>query len=213
MQSRARIAAADGGVSRAQVAAQELAWGIKFSATATLDIEELPNGIAAAQREGSVRMRCVRMHASALPGLMRRRCRLRKFVGARMVIPRSPGPPPQSVRDICFTLVDSRDLKYFSGTWRIESREGSQARLIYAVEVQPQPWLPVCACPRAWCTLRVCARAERLTRGPAALIASRVGKDMRANLAAVRDHAEELGQSAVALPAPPSPPRLLRSGA
>jgi hypothetical protein len=35
-----------------QVAAQELAWGIKFSATATLDIEEMPNGIAAAQREG-----------------------------------------------------------------------------------------------------------------------------------------------------------------
>ena len=151
------------------------------------------------------------MHASAQRGLMRvASLRLRKFVGARMVIPRSPGPPPQSVRDICFTLVDSRDLKYFSGTWRIESREGSQARLIYAVEVQPQPWLPVCACPRVRCA---CARAPSLTRGSAALIASRVGKDMRANLAAVRDHAEELGQSAVALPAPPSPPRLLRSGA
>ena len=35
-----------------QVAAQELAWGLKFSATATLDIEELPNGINAAQRDG-----------------------------------------------------------------------------------------------------------------------------------------------------------------
>ena len=62
-----------------------------------------------------------------------------------MIIPRSPGPPPQSVRDICFTLVESRDLKYFSGTWRIEQRDTALARLIYAVEVQPQPWLPVCA--------------------------------------------------------------------
>ena len=35
-----------------QVAAQELAWGLKFSATATLDIEELPNGINATQRDG-----------------------------------------------------------------------------------------------------------------------------------------------------------------
>jgi hypothetical protein len=35
-----------------QVAAQELAWGLKFSATATLDIEEMPNGLVAAQREG-----------------------------------------------------------------------------------------------------------------------------------------------------------------
>jgi hypothetical protein len=31
-----------------QVAAQDLAFGIKFSATATLDIEELPDGIPAA---------------------------------------------------------------------------------------------------------------------------------------------------------------------
>jgi hypothetical protein len=41
----------------AQVAAQELAWGIKFSATATLDIEEMPNGIAAAQRDGCAPLR------------------------------------------------------------------------------------------------------------------------------------------------------------
>ena len=38
--------------ARCQVAAQELAWGLKFSATATLDIEELPNGINAALRDG-----------------------------------------------------------------------------------------------------------------------------------------------------------------
>ena len=41
-----------GGVRLLQVAAQELAWGLKFSATATLDIEELPNGINAALRDG-----------------------------------------------------------------------------------------------------------------------------------------------------------------
>jgi hypothetical protein len=40
----------------------------------------------------------------------------------------------------------------------------------------------------------------RARRHPAALIASRVSKDLRGNLAAVRDHAEELGESAVALP-------------
>lgn len=101
-----------------QVAAQELAFGLKFSATATLDIEEMPNGIAAAQRDASRRLK------------------------SRLIVPRSRGPPPQSVRDICFTLVESRDLKYFSGTWRIEARDG-RARLIYAVEVLPQPWLPV----------------------------------------------------------------------
>jgi hypothetical protein len=45
-----------------------------------------------------------------------------------------------------------------------------------------------------------------------------VGNDLRGNLAAVRDHAEELGQSAVALPAPPRAvsaapaPRLLGTG-
>ena len=39
-------------LARCQVAAQELAWGLKFSATATLDIEELPNGINAALRDG-----------------------------------------------------------------------------------------------------------------------------------------------------------------
>jgi hypothetical protein len=61
------------------------------------------------------------------------------------------------VRDICFSLVESRDLKYFSGTWRIESRDGA-ARLIYAVEVLPQPWLPVCAC-----ALRA-GRARRTSR-------------------------------------------------
>jgi hypothetical protein len=46
----------------------------------------------------------------------------------------------------------------------------------------------------------------------AALIASRVGKDLRGNLAAVRDHAEELGQSAVALPQAPAAPRALSAG-
>jgi hypothetical protein len=103
------------------------------------------------------------------------------------------------VRDICFTLVESRDLKYFSGTWRIEQRDNSLARLIYAVEVQPQPWLPICASRacRAWLHA---PQALIRSRHPAALIASRVSKDLRGNLAAVRDHAEELGQSAVALP-------------
>ena len=71
---------------------------------------------------------------------------------SRLIVPRSPGPPPQTVRDICFTLVESRDLKYFSGTWRIEQRDNSLARLIYAVEVQPQPWLPICA-SRVCCVL------------------------------------------------------------
>ncbi len=131
-------------------------------------------------------------------------------------MPRSPGPPPQGVRDICFTLVESRDLKYFSGTWRIESRDG-QARLIYAVEVLPQPWLPVCACMHGAACVP-CTRRALLTaaRPPprAALIANRVGKDLRGNLAAVRDHSEELGQSAVAVPrslggAPA--PRMLRA--
>ena len=108
-----------GGVRLQQVAAQELAWGLKFSATATLNIEELPNGITQAGRKGQ-------------PG-----------GGQRRIVPRSPGVAPQSVRDICFSLVDSRDLKRFVGTWRIETRDDVRSRLIYVVEVQPQPWLPV----------------------------------------------------------------------
>ena len=50
------------------------------------------------------------------------------------------------MRDICFTLVSSRDLRRFSGTWRIETVDSLRSRLIYVVEVQPQPWLPVGAC-------------------------------------------------------------------
>ena len=148
-----------------QVAAQELAWGIKFSATATLDIEELPNGIASAQRDG-----CVACGTPASCSASPARCLSRgpRKGGARKVVPRSPGPPPLGVRDICFTLVESRDLKYFSGTWRIETRDASQARLIYTVEVLPQPWLPVCTSRET----RVARRAHHvddvLTSGHAA---------------------------------------------
>jgi hypothetical protein len=59
------------------------------------------------------------------------------------------GQPPKSVRDICFTLVESADLRRFTGTWRIESRDNMRSRLIYAVEVLPQPWLPVGTCNTA----------------------------------------------------------------
>ncbi len=118
----------------------------------------MPNGIAAAQRDGCAPLRftagrpCDGQQWS--PADLRTACNARssRKLAARLIVPRSPGPPPQGVRDICFTLVESRDLKYFSGTWRIESREGSQARLIYAVEVLPQPWLPVCAFACGACT-------------------------------------------------------------
>ena len=148
------------------MAAQELAFGLKFSATATLDIEEMPNGIVAAQRDASRRLK------------------------SRLIVPRSRGPPPQSVRDICFTLVESRDLKYFSGTWRIEARDG-RARLIYAVEVLPQPWLPVAL---------IADRVGKVTRAPASArlpIALLAHQDLRGNLSAVRDHAESLAEFAV----------------
>lgn len=61
---------------------------------------------------------------------------------SRRIIPRSLGPPMGDVRDICFSLVESRDLKMFTGTWRIEGN-AKNARLLYNVEVQPQPWLPI----------------------------------------------------------------------
>lgn len=51
------------------------------------------------------------------------------------------------MRDICFTLVASRDLRRFTGTWRIETVDSLRSRLVYVVEVQPQPWLPVGASP------------------------------------------------------------------
>lgn len=137
-----------GGARLRQGSAQELGFGLRFSAAATLDIEELPQGIAkSAEAEAP---------------------------GARLV-PRSPGPPPASVRDICFRLVESRDLRLFSGTWRIEARAARAARLLYAARVLPQPWLPV------------------------GLIADRVGRDIRGNLAAVAKYAEALGQGAVEL--------------
>ena len=52
------------------------------------------------------------------------------------------------------------------------------------------------------CVPHGCTHPLALTRArhTSALIASRVSKDLRGNLAAVRDHAEELGESAVALP-------------
>lgn len=107
-----------GGVRLEQVAAQELGFGLRFSATATLDIEELPNGLPRTQPA---------------------------TVTQRRVVPRSPGPPPASVRDICFTLVESRDLRRFTGTWRIESRD-RVSRLLYAVHVQPQVRVCFCIC-------------------------------------------------------------------
>lgn len=72
------------------------------------------------------------------------------------------GQPPKSVRDICFTLVESADLRRFTGTWRIESRDNMRSRLIYAVEVLPQPWLPV----GAWPSRRMHAASARLTHSP-----------------------------------------------
>jgi hypothetical protein len=129
----------------------------------------------------------------------------------KRVIPRSMGQPPKSVRDICFTLVESADLRRFTGTWRIESREDMRCRLIYAVEVLPQPWLPVGTCRSSFgvgpsvewqlTAPRTLASTPRhWSACISGLIAQRISADLTGNLAAVRDHAESLSVGAVALP-------------
>ena len=165
------------------MAAQQLGFGIKFSAQATLDIDEFPTGISPA----AVRARIAASPYSAplpaapegsspaQPGAAGAGGDGGRAGGAlRRVVPRSIGPPMGEVRDISFTLVESRDLKLFSGTWRIEGN-ATQARLLYAVEVQPQPWLPI------------------------GLVVDRVAKDLKGNLAAVRDHAESLSANAIVI--------------
>eukprot|EP00238_Polyblepharides_amylifera_P009574 CAMPEP_0196574482 /NCGR_PEP_ID=MMETSP1081-20130531/4184_1 /TAXON_ID=36882 /ORGANISM="Pyramimonas amylifera, Strain CCMP720" /LENGTH=225 /DNA_ID=CAMNT_0041892511 /DNA_START=218 /DNA_END=895 /DNA_ORIENTATION=+ len=78
--------------------------------------------------------------------------------------------PQTASQDICFTLVESRDLKEFTGTWRIQQIEGSETstRLSYAAQVRPQPWLPV------------------------NLIQNRIRREIEDNLKAVRNEAERV---------------------
>lgn len=140
----------------------------------------------------------------------------------RRLVPRSLGPPMGDVRDICFSLVESRDLKVFNGTWRIEGNARS-ARLLYTVEVQPQPWLPIGAprmltartppCPairapeRPTLDSHPSADCRSRVRVSAGLVVDRVSKDLKGNLSAVRDYAETLSQNAmVVVDTPPAPP-------
>lgn len=112
----------------------------------------------------------------------------------------------------------------FNGTWRIEGN-AKTARLLYNVEVQPQPWLPIGAgrgrasrsqlspIRSAFSPPPGSARASSSddSHGTpdglshlffAGLVVDRVAKDIQGNLSAVRDYAESLSQNAMVIEAP-----------
>jgi len=130
------------GVKLRQVAKQTLAFGASLEVTAILNITERPDGVTEDEM--------IDLDISA-------------------VVPVTCLPQTAS-QDICFTLVESRDLKEFTGTWRIQQIEGSETstRLSYAAQVRPQPWLPV------------------------NLIQNRIRREIEDNLKAVRNEAERV---------------------
>eukprot|EP00873_Tetraselmis_striata_P006956 jgi/Tetstr1/427220/TSEL_017408.t1 len=110
----------DGALLR-QVGQEDLALGVKFTASVLLDIKEhrrgMPASMASADEDGKV----------ALP------------------VPQSwGGVHASNYMDITFELVDG-DFKVFNGVWRMSpgATGPSSSRLSYTVLVQPSPWLPV----------------------------------------------------------------------
>ena len=83
--------------------------------------------------------------------------------------------------DICFSMIESRELREFIGTWRVQRGEyedgdgeedalsaAKTTSLSYTVKVVPKPWLP------------------------AVLVEARIANEVRLNLQAVRDFTERL---------------------
>ena len=86
-----------------------------------------------------------------------------------------------SSMDICFSMIESRELREFIGTWRVQRGEyedgdgeedalsaAKTTSLSYTVKVVPKPWLP------------------------AVLVEARIANEVRLNLQAVRDFTERL---------------------
>jgi len=109
------------GVLLRQVGQEDLALGVKFTASVLLDIQEYPRGMPTSKTvaNGSGKI--------ALP------------------VPKSWDSVPSSChKDITFELVKG-DFQVFNGVWRISPGAAgpSSSRLSYSVMVQPSPWLPV----------------------------------------------------------------------
>lgn len=108
------------GATLLQVGAQEVAMGVKFSASCKLDITEHANGIPPWQ--------CSSETSSS---------------DSSFPMPRSflPGHP---CRDISFASLDG-DFQCFKGIWRMQhGYQGPGTTLLcYALYVMPQQWLPV----------------------------------------------------------------------
>ena len=83
-----------------------------------------------------------------------------EYLTPRLSIPDAPS------MDICFVMVESKELREFVGTWRIQTLDRKTTVLTYTVKVSPKPWLPT------------------------NLVETRISKEVRVNLNAVRTFTE-----------------------
>lgn len=120
-----------GGARLLQVGAQDIAFGIKFSARCVLDVLEFPEGLPqdccislssyeytrstsdSGESDGDCLFPLPRVSLSGLP-----------------------------YKDLTFKLVEG-DFLVFRGMWRMQEVGPNKTRLSYALFVRPHPWLPV----------------------------------------------------------------------
>ncbi|MEW5307566.1 MAG: hypothetical protein WDW36_009954 [Sanguina aurantia] len=163
-----------------QVGAQDVAMGVKFCATCTLEcteyLEGVPEWMVAAESDlndvlfptpkvGDLTQTAVQAAATLL-GASSTSTYLSAFSVESVDGASQAASAP---RDITFRLLEG-DFKAFKGIWRMHARTGADqldgTRLSYSLYVQPQPWLP------------------------AGLIQGRIEKEIVRNLEAVRAHTE-----------------------
>lgn len=150
----------DKGAVLYQVGAQDVALGVQFKAACTLDIREHPQGLPP------------QLCSPPGPGGAASHVSGRNGGGGGGGGPTYPWPsqtlPRQPVHgDITFDLLEG-DFEEFKGVWRVQpGLHGAESSwLVYALHVQPRPWLPV------------------------GLMQGRISREVVSNLQAVQRHTE-----------------------
>ena len=140
-----------------QVGLQRLALGIKLRVETVIEVFELPEGLE------MVNDIVLQSKDEAVT------------YNAREWIQPKDSDAGMSCMDICFIMTESKELKEFVGTWRVQKNERGMTTLSYVVRVEPRPWLPT------------------------ALVESRIAKEVQENLEAVRSFAEDKCRNGILL--------------
>lgn len=159
---------ADGGARLAQVGAANVLPGITFNARTTLDVVPY-------DEEHPIPQRMLMENLPMETPDKQEREYFRTVPLRRNIFPRPYAYTSLPHRDLTMQNVPGEgDFLHYQGVWRMQelpncAPEGQSAtRLTYAVEVQPQRFLPV------------------------ALIEGRIAADLKANLLAIKEHVEGL---------------------